>query len=65
MIQADTIHAIRDGDDDLIISTTVGNKVKAEFLPLLSQILNEPSDKSEFDLAYIELLKILITGQSM
>ena len=65
-IQVDAVHAIVDSDADLIISaSTAGGKTEAAFLPLISQVLDEPSKDSGFDLLYIGPLKALITDQAM
>lgn len=65
-IQADAVHAVSDGEADIIISaSTAGGKTEAAFLPLISQTLNEPAGVSGFDLLYIGPLKALITDQAM
>ncbi len=65
-IQADAVHAIVDRDTDLIISaSTAGGKTEAAFLPLISQVLDNPAGVSGFDLLYIGPLKALITDQAM
>ena len=64
-IQAQAIHAITDGTEDLIITaTTAGGKTEAAFLPLISQILDDPAQVAGFDLLYIGPLKALITDQA-
>lgn len=65
-IQVDAVHAIADNNTDLIISaSTAGGKTEAAFLPLISQVLNEPAAISGFDVLYIGPLKALITDQAM
>ena len=64
-IQSQAIHAITGSDGDLIIAaTTAGGKTEAAFLPLISQVLDEPSQAGGFDLLYIGPLKALITDQA-
>lgn len=65
-IQARAVHQICDSDADLIIAaSTAGGKTEAAFLPLISQLLDRPSDSSGgFDLVYIGPLKALITDQA-
>lgn len=64
-IQSQAIHAITGGDADLIITaTTAGGKTEAAFLPLISQVLEDPAQASSFDLLYIGPLKALITDQA-
>ena len=65
-IQVDAVHAIMDGEDDLIISaSTATGKTEAAFLPLVSQVLNEPAEATGFDILYVGPLKALITDQAM
>lgn len=64
-IQAQAVHAITGGTADLIIAaTTAGGKTEAAFLPLISQVLDNPAQTSGFDLLYIGPLKALITDQA-
>lgn len=64
-IQARAVTVLLDGSDDVIISAaTAGGKTEAAFLPLLSQVLDQPQDGSGFDLLYIAPLKALITDQA-
>ena len=64
-IQAQAVHAIIDGNADLIIAaTTAGGKTEAAFLPLISQVVDSPAQSSGFDLLYIGPLKALITDQA-
>ena len=64
-IQSQAIQAITGGTADLIIgATTAGGKTEAAFLPLISQVLDEPSKSTGFDLLYIGPLKALITDQA-
>jgi len=64
-IQSQAIHALMDGTDDLIISaSTASGKTEAAFLPLISQLLLNPSDSPGFDLVYIGPLKALIGDQT-
>lgn len=65
-IQAETIRAIFAGEEDVIVSAaTAGGKTEAAFLPLLSQVIDTPTDHAGFDLLYIGPLKALITDQAM
>ena len=65
-IQTDTIHAVMDSTDDVIVSaSTAGGKTEAAFLPLVSRVLENPAETSGFDLVYIGPLKALITDQAM
>ena len=65
-IQADSVHVVMDGNADLIVSaSTAGGKTEAAFLPLISQVLDAPSERDGFDLVYIGPLKALITDQAM
>ncbi|MBD0866075.1 MAG: DEAD/DEAH box helicase [Rhodobacteraceae bacterium] len=65
-IQADAVHTVNDSEVDLIISAaTAGGKTEAAFLPLISQVLDNPSENSGFDLLYIGPLKALINDQAM
>jgi ATP-dependent Lhr-like helicase len=64
-IQSQAIHAITGGDADLIIAaSTAGGKTEAAFLPLISQVLDDPAQAGGFDLLYIGPLKALITDQA-
>lgn len=64
-IQSQAIHAITGGTADLIIAaTTAGGKTEAAFLPLISRVLDDPSQSAGFDLLYIGPLKALITDQA-
>jgi ATP-dependent helicase Lhr and Lhr-like helicase len=64
-IQSQAIHAIIGGTSDIIIAaTTAGGKTEAAFLPLISQVLDAPTQLGGFDLLYIGPLKALITDQS-
>ena len=63
-IQKQAIHVIKDSDSDLIISApTAGGKTEAVFFPLLSQIIEDNSASSSFDILYIAPLKALINDQ--
>lgn len=65
-IQARSIRTICETNADLIVAaSTAGGKTEAAFLPLISQVLDEPSDGTGFDLLYIGPLKALITDQAM
>jgi len=65
-IQVDATHALLDNDSDLIVSaSTAGGKTEAAFLPLISQVLDDPAETSGFDLVYIGPLKALITDQTL
>lgn len=64
-IQARAIEEICDGSHDLIVAaSTAGGKTEAAFLPLISQVLEAPTDQEGFDLLYIGPLKALITDQA-
>jgi len=64
-IQARATHVLMDGNHDLIVAaSTAGGKTEAAFLPLLSQVLDEPSEDSGFDVLYVAPLKALITDQA-
>ncbi|TPW30280.1 DEAD/DEAH box helicase [Pararhizobium mangrovi] len=64
-IQANAIRSIYGRDGDLIVAaSTAGGKTEAAFLPLLSQVIDDPSDEGGFDLLYIGPLKALITDQA-
>ena len=65
-IQARSIRTICETDADLIVAaSTAGGKTEAAFLPLISQVLDEPFGGIGFDLLYIGPLKALITDQAM
>ena len=65
-IQARSIRTIYETNADLIIAaSTAGGKTEAAFLPLISQVLDEASGGTGFDLLYIGPLKALITDQAM
>jgi ATP-dependent Lhr-like helicase len=54
-----------DSDRDLIVAaSTAGGKTEAAFLPLLSQVLDNPIESSGFDILYLAPLKALITDQA-
>lgn len=64
-IQARATHVLMDGNRDLIVAaSTAGGKTEAAFLPLLSQVLDEPSEDFGFDVLYVAPLKALITDQA-
>ena len=64
-IQVDAVHVITGSEDDLIISaSTASGKTEAAFLPLVSQVLNEPAEAVGFDILYVGPLKALITDQA-
>lgn len=64
-IQARATHVLMDGEADLIVAaSTAGGKTEAAFLPLLSQVLDDPSEISGFDILYVAPLKALITDQA-
>ena len=65
-IQAESIHAICDGDEDLIIcASTASGKTEAAFLPCLSEILISRQDDQPpgIKVLYIAPLKALINDQ--
>ncbi|MBE1529537.1 ATP-dependent Lhr-like helicase [Sphingopyxis sp. OAS728] len=64
-IQSRAAHVILGSDTDTIIAaTTAGGKTEAAFLPLLSQLLDEPGEAVGFEILYIAPLKALITDQA-
>lgn len=64
-IQARAIHILADDKGDLIIAaSTAGGKTEAAFLPLISQVLDDPATGAGFDLLYIGPLKALISDQA-
>jgi hypothetical protein len=64
-IQARAINSIHDNQADLIVAaSTAGGKTEAAFFPLISQVLDSPSELGGFDLLYIGPLKALITDQA-
>lgn len=64
-LQADAIGAIMDGTADLVVTaSTAGGKTEAAFLPLISQVLDDPHAGAGFDLLYLGPLKALITDQA-
>ena len=64
-IQARAINSIHDHQGDLIVAaSTAGGKTEAAFFPLISQVLDAPSELGGFDLLYIGPLKALITDQA-
>lgn len=64
-IQARATHVLLDGNADLIVAaSTAGGKTEAAFLPLLSRVLDDPSEISGFDILYVAPLKALITDQA-
>lgn len=64
-IQEKAITSTFSTEADLIIAaSTAGGKTEAAFLPLISQVLDDPTDGECFDLLYIAPLKALITDQS-
>lgn len=65
-IQSDSIHAICDGDEDLIIcAATASGKTEAAFLPCLSDVLMSQQDEQQsgVKILYIAPLKALINDQ--
>ena len=64
-IQARAVHAIADGDGDLIVSAaTAGGKTEAAFLPLISSVFDAPVERPGFDILYIGPLRALISDQA-
>lgn len=64
-IQSRAVHILLESDADVIVAaSTAGGKTEAAFLPLLSQLLDDPSDAPGFDILYIAPLKALITDQA-
>jgi ATP-dependent Lhr-like helicase len=64
-LQAEAIGAIMDGTADLVVTaSTAGGKTEAAFLPLISQVLDDPQAGAGFDLLYLGPLKALITDQA-
>ena len=65
-VQAEAIDTIMDDERDVIVTAaTAGGKTEAAFLPLLSDVLDEPGNAGGFDLVYIGPLKALITDQAL
>lgn len=65
-IQSEAIHSITGGTADLIIAaTTAIGKTEAAFLPLISEVIHDPSQCVGFDVLYIGPLKALITDQAI
>lgn len=67
-LQVRAIHALQDSEADVILSAaTAGGKTEAAFLPLLSQVVDDPDPGAGvggFDLVYIGPLKALINDQA-
>ncbi len=64
-IQVRATETILGGESDVIVAaSTAGGKTEAAFLPLLSDIIDRPSDEGGFDVLYIGPLKALITDQA-
>lgn len=64
-IQARATHVLMDSNADLIVAaSTAGGKTEAAFLPLLSQVLDDPGEESGFHILYVAPLKALITDQA-
>ena len=62
-IQERAIHTLLNDDRDAIIAApTAGGKTEAAFLPLISSVLEEPSEGG-FDLVYVGPLRALINDQ--
>ena len=65
-IQSETINTVMNSNADMIVSAkTAGGKTEAAFLPLISQVLDDPAEGGGFDLVYVGPLKALITDQAM
>ena len=63
-IQERAIPAILHGNHDLIIAAaTAGGKTEAAFLPLLSRLVTDGTDRGGFHLLYVSPLKALINDQ--
>jgi ATP-dependent Lhr-like helicase len=61
-IQEESVKAVIKGDNDIIISaSTAGGKTEAAFLPIISEIINSPSDSHA--VLCISPLKALINDQ--
>lgn len=64
-VQVRTAEAILGTDRDVIVAaSTAGGKTEAAFLPLLSDVIDRPSEAGGFDLLYVGPLKALITDQA-
>lgn len=62
--QVKTIPAVLARDSDVIVSAaTAAGKTEAAFLPIVSELLAEPSDSSGVDVLYVSPLKALINDQ--
>ena len=61
-LQTDSIQAVLDGRSDLILAAaTASGKTEAAFLPILSQMVNEPQPSVQA--MYVSPLKALINDQ--
>lgn len=61
-VQEETIHAILDGEDDIVISAqTAAGKTEAAFLPILSRMYENPAGSVQT--LYVGPLKALINDQ--
>lgn len=64
-IQARTTQVLFNTKADVIVAaSTAGGKTEAAFLPLISQVLDDPADATGFDVLYVAPLKALITDQA-
>lgn len=64
-VQVRATEVILGGTQDIIVAaSTAGGKTEAAFLPLLSDVIDRPSEAGGFDLLYVGPLKALITDQA-
>ena len=54
---------LQQSDDLIIAASTAGGKTESAFLPLISSVLDNPSNQVGFDLVYVGPLRALINDQ--
>ncbi len=54
---------LQQSDDLIIAASTAGGKTESAFLPLISSVLDNPSNQFGFDLVYVGPLRALINDQ--
>lgn len=54
---------LQQSNDLIIAASTAGGKTESAFLPLISSVLDNPSDQFGFDLVYVGPLRALINDQ--
>lgn len=63
-MQTETAKAIFDTDGDVVVAAaTAGGKTEAAFLPILSQLLDQPTEMQGFEVLALSPLKALINDQ--